>query len=176
VTVPRHAQYLFWTGCLIPKERTRYAILNRDADWPTALVLGAVVSARHLCGDVVQDRHSRALDLTEKAANAGDDLLLSANSAMVLKDVGLKERKYTGEITSGQASRGDHPLTEIFPKENPSSPMEAAEWVPAPVLAITSELNHINAQTNRSAPSPVIWQDSARLIRPKVQKVLDGLV
>jgi hypothetical protein len=144
---------------------------NRDADWLAALVLGAVVSAALMLAVLVQDRHPKAVDLTEKAVQAGGDLLLNANSAMVFQDVGLKGKKYTGEITSGQASSADHPLTEISPKENPSSQMEAAASVPTPVLAITSELNHINAQTNRSASSPVIWQDSAPVIRPKIHIV-----
>jgi hypothetical protein len=144
---------------------------NRDADWLAALVLGAVVSAALMLAVLVQDRHPKAVDLTEKAVQAGGDLLLNANSGMVFKDVGLKGKKYTGEITSGQASSADHPLTEISPKENPSSPMEAAASVPTPVLAITSELNHINAQPNRSASSPVIWQDSAPVIRPKIHIV-----
>jgi hypothetical protein len=144
---------------------------NRDADWLAALVLGAVVSAALVLAVLVQDRRPKAVDLTEKAVQAGGDLLLNANSAMVLKNVGLKGKESTGEITSGQASSADHPLTEISPKENPSSPIQAAASVPTPVFAITSELNHINAQTDRSASSPIIWQDSARVIRPKIHIV-----
>jgi len=136
---------------------------NRDADWLAALVLGAVVSAALVLAVLVQDRRPKAVDLTEKAVQAGGDLLLNANSAM--------GKESTGEITSGQASSADHPLTEISPKENPSSPIQAAASVPTPVFAITSELNHINAQTDRSASSPIIWQDSARVIRPKIHIV-----
>jgi energy-converting hydrogenase Eha subunit A len=144
---------------------------NRETDWLAALVVGALVSAALILAVLVQDYHPNALDPIEEAVQAGGDLLLNANSAMVFKDVGLKGKKYTGEITSGQASSADHPLTEISPKENPSSSMEAAVSVPTPVLAITSELNHINAQTNRSALSSVIWQDSAPVIRPKIHIV-----
>jgi hypothetical protein len=144
---------------------------NRETDWLAALVVGALVSAALILAVLVQDYHPNALDPIEEAVQAGGDLLLNANSGMVFKDVGLKGKKYTGEITSGQASSADHPLTEISPKENPSSSMEAAVSVPTPVLAITSELNHINAQTNRSALSSVIWQDSAPVIRPKIHIV-----
>ena len=144
---------------------------NRDADWLAALVLSAVVSAALVLAVLVQDRHPKAVDLNAKAVQAGGDLLLNANSDALFKDVGSKGEKSTGEITSGQASSADHPLTEISPNENPSSPIQAAASVPTPALAITSELNHINAQTNRSASSPVIWQDSARAIRQKIHIV-----
>ena len=124
---------------------------NRDTDWLAALVLGAVVSAALVLAVLVQDRHPKADDLTEKAVQAGGDLLLNANSATLFKDVGLKGKKSTGEITSGQASSVDHPFTEISPKENPSSQMEAAASTPTPVLAFTPEINHINAQANASS-------------------------
>ena len=130
-------------------------------------MLSAVVSAALVLAVLVQDRHPKADDLNAKAVQAGGDLLLNANSDALFKDVGSNGEKSTGEITSGQASSADHWLTEISPKENPSSPIQAAASVPTPALAITSELNHINAQTNRSASSPVIWQDSARAIRQK---------
>jgi len=144
---------------------------NRDADLLATLVLGAVVSADLMLAVLVQDRHPKAVDLTEKAVQAGGDLLRNSNSAMAFKDVGLKGKKSTGEIASGQATSVDHPLTEISPKENPSSSIEAAAWVPTPILAITPKINHNNAQTKPSSSSPVIWQDSGRVIRPKIRNV-----
>jgi hypothetical protein len=161
---PKHSVALPGTSDVIRR-------FNRETDWLAALMVGALVSAALILAVLVQDYHPNALDPIEEAVQAGGDLLLNANSAMVFKDVGLKGKKYTGEITSGQASSADHPPTEISSKENPSSSMEAAASVPTPVLAITSELNHINAQTNRSASSPVIWQDSAPVIRPKIHIV-----
>ena len=145
---------------------------NRDADWLAALVLSAVASAALVLAVLVQDRHPKADDLNAKAVQAGGDLLLNANSEALFKDVGSNGEKSTGEITSGQASSADHPLTETPLQEIPSSQTEPAASVPTPSLAITSELNHINAQTNRSASSPVIWQDSGRAIRQKIHIVI----
>jgi len=144
---------------------------NRDTAWLATSVLGAVVSAALLSAVMVQDRHPKTVDLTEKAVQAGGDLLLNANSATLFKGVGLKGKNSTGEITSGQASSVDHAFTEISPKENPSSQMEAAASTPTSVLEFTPEINHINAQANASSWSPAHWQDSVRVIRLKIRNV-----
>jgi len=99
---------------------------NRDTKWLATGVLGAVVSAALMVAVLVQERHPRAVDLTEEAVQAGCDLVPNANSATLFKDVGLKGKKSTGEITSGQANSVDHAFAEISPTENPSSQMEAA--------------------------------------------------
>jgi hypothetical protein len=52
---------------------------NRDTEWLATLVVGAVVSAALMLAVLVQDRHPKAADLTEKAEQAGGDLLLNAN-------------------------------------------------------------------------------------------------
>ena len=134
-------------------------VLNLDTDWLATLVVGAVVSAALMLAVLVQYLDPKAADLTEEAVQAGDDLLLNANAATLFKDVDLKGKKSIGEITSGQASSVDHAFTEISPKENPSSQMEAAASTPNPVLAFTPEINHINAQANSSSWSPAHWQD-----------------
>jgi hypothetical protein len=144
---------------------------NRDTAWLATSVLGAVVSAALLFAVMVQDRHPKTVDLTAKAVQAGGDLLLNANSATLFKGVGLKGKNSTGEITSGQASSVDHAFTEISPKENPSSQMEAAASTSTPVLAFTPEINHINAQANATSWSPAHWQDSVRVIRLKIRNV-----
>ncbi len=144
---------------------------NRDTKWLATLVVGAVVSAALLFAVLVPDRHPKSVDLTEKAVQTGGDLLLNANSATLFKDVGLKGKKSTGEITSGQASSVDHAFTEISPKENPSSQMEAAASIPTPVLAFTPEIKHIDAQANASSWSPAHWQDSVRVIRLKIRNL-----
>jgi hypothetical protein len=144
---------------------------NRDTVWLATSVLGAVVSAALLSAVMVQDRHPKTVDLTAKAVQAGGDLLLNANSATLFKGVGLKGKNSTGEITSGQASSVDHAFTEISPKENPSSQMEAAASTPTPVLEFTPEINHINAHANASSWSPAHWQDSVRVIRLKIRNV-----
>ena len=142
---------------------------NRDTARLATLVVGALVFAALMLAFLVQERHPKTVDLTEKAAQAGRDLLLNANSATLFKDVGLKGKKSTSEITSGQASSVDHAFTEISPKENPSSQMEAAASTPNPLLALTPEINHINAQANASSWSPAHWQDSARVIGLKIR-------
>jgi len=144
---------------------------NRDTEWLATIVVSAVVSAALMLAVLVPDRHPKAVDLTERAVQAGGDLLLNANFATLFKDVGLDEKKSTGEITSGQASSVDHAFTEISSKENPSSQMEAAASTPTPLLAFTPEINHINAQANASSWSPAHWQDSVRVIRLKIRNV-----
>jgi hypothetical protein len=76
---------------------------NRDTEWLATIVVSAVVSAALMLAVLVPDRHPKAVDLTERAVQAGGDLLLNANSATLFKNVGLKGKKSTGEITSGQA-------------------------------------------------------------------------
>jgi hypothetical protein len=142
---------------------------NRDTKWLAALVVGAVVSAAFILAVLVQDRHPRAVALTEEAAHARADLLPNANSATLFNEAGLKGTKSTGEITSGQASSVDHAFIEISQKRNPSSQMESAASSPTPVIAFTPKINPINAKANASSWSPIHRQDSARMIRPKIR-------
>jgi hypothetical protein len=142
---------------------------NRDTKWLATLVVGAVISAALMLAVLIQDRHARAVALTEEAVQGGGALLPNANFATPFKDAGLKVKKATGEITSGQASSVDHAFTEISPKQNPSSQMEAAASSPTAVLAVTPEINHANAQANASSWSLAQWQDSAPVIRPKIR-------
>ena len=144
---------------------------NRDTGWLATLVVGAVVSAALVMAVLVPDRHPKAADLTEESVQAGGDLLPNANSATLFKDAGLKAKKSTGEIPSGQASSVDHAFTEISPKDNPSSQAEAAASTPTPILGFTPETNHINAQANASSWSPAHWRDSARVIQQKIRNV-----
>ena len=101
---------------------------------------------------------------------AGGDLLLNANSATLLKDVGLKGKKSTGEITSGQASSVDHAFTEISPKENPFSQTEAAASTPTPVLAFSPEINRHDVQANAGTWTAAHRQDSERVMELKVPR------
>src|SRR3984893_6183655 len=144
---------------------------NRDTAWLATSMVGTLVFAALMLAFLVQDRHPKTVDFTEKAVQAGGDLLLNANSATLFKGVDLKEQNSTGEITSGPASSVDHAFTQISPKENPSSQMEAAVSTPTPVLAFTPEINDINAQANASLRSPAHWQDSVRVIRRTIRNV-----
>ena len=65
---------------------------------------------------LVQERHPKAVDLTEEARQAEGDLLLNANSATLFTVVDLNGKSSTGEMTSGQASSVDHAFTEISPQ------------------------------------------------------------
>jgi hypothetical protein len=134
---------------------------NRDTGWIATGVLGAVVFAALVLAVLVQDRHPKAVDLTEEAVQARGDLLLNANFATRFTVVGLNGKRSTGKMTSGQASNVGHAFTEISPKEIPSSQMEAAASTPT----------HITSPANASSWSPVHWQDFARLSRPKVPNV-----
>ncbi len=147
---------------------------NRETRCVATGVLGAVVFAGLMLALLVQERYPNAVHHTGEAVQAGGDLLLNTNVATLAENVVLTGKSSTGEIAPGQKRSVDQAFTNFSPKKNPSSQMEAAASVPTPVFAITSELNHINAQTNRSASSPVIWPDSARVIRPKMPKVSIG--
>ncbi len=118
---------------------------NRDTKWLATLVVGAVVSAALMLAVRVQNRHPMAVDLTEEAVRAGRDVVPNANSATLFKDVGLKAKKSTGEITSRQASSVDHAFAEISPTENPPLQMEAAASTLTPVVASNPEMNHTKA-------------------------------
>jgi hypothetical protein len=144
---------------------------NRDTAWLATSMVGALVFAALMLAVLLQDRHPKAVDLTEKAVQAGRDLLLNANSAALFKGVGLKGKNSSSEITSGQTGDVDLAFTEILPKENPSSQMKAAASSPTPVLAFMPEINHINAQANASLLSPAHWQDSVRVIRLKIHNL-----
>jgi hypothetical protein len=144
---------------------------NRDTKWLATLVVGAVVSAALMLAVLVQDRHPRAVDLTEEAVQAGGDLVPNANSATLFKDVGLKGEKSTGEITSGQASGVDHAFAEISPTENPSSQMEAAASTLTAVVASNPEMNHTKALANANTWFPADRRHSMRVIRPKIPNV-----
>jgi hypothetical protein len=161
---PKHSVALPDTNDVIKR-------FNRDTGRLATGVFGAVVFAALLLAVLVQERHPKADDLTEEAVQAGDDLLLNANPATRFRVVGLNEKSSTDKMTSGQASNVDHAFTEISPKEIPSSQMEAAASTPPPVLAFTPEINRHDVQANTSSWSPAHWQDSARVIRPKIRNV-----
>jgi hypothetical protein len=146
---------------------------NRDTGLLAAGVLGAVVFAALLLAVLVQERHPKADDLTEEARQSERDLLPNANPATRFTVVSLNGKSSTGKITSEQASSVGHPFAEIPPKEIPSSQMEPAASTPTPVLAFTPEINRRDVQANTSSWSPGHWQDSARVIRPKIHNVRD---
>ena len=143
---------------------------DRNTDWLAALMVGAFVSAALMLAILVQERHPRAVGPTEDAVQAGGDLLLNTNAATLLKDVGLKGNRSTGE-TSGQASSVDHPFAEISPKENPSSQTDAAASPPTPVLAFTPEINRHDLQANAGSWTLAYRQDPGRAIGPKARNI-----
>jgi hypothetical protein len=142
---------------------------NRDTKWLATLVLGAVVSAALMLAVLIQIPYPRAVDLTKEAMRTVADLSLNANSASLLKDVGLKGKKSTGEITSGQASGVDHAATEISPTENPSRQMEAVASTLTPVVASDPEMNHTKALANANTWFPADRRHPMRVIRPKIK-------
>jgi hypothetical protein len=146
---------------------------NRDTGLLATGVLGAVIFAALLLAVLVQERHPKADDLTEEARQAERDLLPNANPATRFTVVSLNGKSSTGKITSEQASSVGHAFAEISPKEIPSSQMEPAASTPTPVLAFTPEINRHDVQANTSSWSPGHWQDSARVIRPKIRNVRD---
>jgi hypothetical protein len=158
---------------LLPDTNDVIRKFNRDTRCVATGVLGAMVFAALILAVLVQERHPKADDLTKEARQAERDLLLNANPASLFTVVGLNGKSSTDKMTSGQASSVDHAFTEISPKEIPSSQMKDAASTPTPVLAFTPEINRHGVQANTSSWSPVHWQDSARVIRPKIRNVRD---
>jgi hypothetical protein len=139
---------------------------NRDT-WRLATgVLGAVVFAALVLA--IQERHPKADDLTEEPRQTEGDLSLNPNPATRFTAVGVNGKSSTGKMISGQATSVDHAFTEISPKENPSSQMEAAASTPTPVLAFTPEINRHDVQANAGSWTPAHRQDSGRVIGLKV--------
>jgi hypothetical protein len=138
---------------------------NRDTRRLAALVVGAVVSAALLMLAVLAlDCHPKAVELTDETVPARVEPLLNANAASLTKAEGLKGKKTTGGVTSGQESSVDHPSTEFSPKENASSQELASPSTPTSVLAFAfiPEISHLSAL---ATGNPRV---SARVIRPKI--------
>jgi hypothetical protein len=142
---------------------------NRDTGWLASGVLGAVVFAALVLAVLVQERHPKAADPIEEARQAEGDLLLNANPPTRFT-VDLYGKRSIGKMTSGPATSVHHAFTEILPKENLSSQMEAAPSTLTPVLAFTPEIDRHDLQANASSWTPAHRQDSGRGIGLKVPR------
>ena len=154
----------------LPRTSDMLKRFNRDTGWVATAVLSTVIFAALVLAVQVQERHQKRHDLTQEARQVRRDFLLNANPATRFTGVGLDVKTSVGKMTLEHASSVDHAPTEISPEENSSSQPEAAASTP---IASTLETNRINAQTKTSSWSPVIGQDSARVIPPKIRKVRD---
>jgi hypothetical protein len=143
---------------------------NRDTGWLATGVLGAVVFAALVLAVLVQDRHPKAVDLTEEAVQARGDLLLNANFATRFTVVGLNGKSSTSKVTSKQATSVNRSFTEISLQANPSSQMEAAASTPTPVLAFSPEINRHDVQANAGTWTAAHRQDSERVMGLKVPR------
>jgi hypothetical protein len=128
------------------------------------VVGGVVVLAVLVLAALVQERHPKAADLTEEARQAEGDFLLNANPATRFTVVDLNGKSSTGKMTSKQATSVNRSFTEISPKENSSSQMEAAAATPTPVLAFTPEINRHDVQANAGSWTAAHRQDSGRVM------------
>ena len=139
---------------------------NRDTAWLAMGVLGALVFATLLVA--VQERSPKPADLTQEKRQAEGNLLLYGHPGTHFTVVDLNEKGSNGKSIPEQAPSVDHSLTEISPQEDPSPGMETAASTQNPVEALTPEINHPDLQANANSWSSANWQDSARVIRPKV--------
>jgi hypothetical protein len=137
---------------------------NRDTARLAMLVMGVVVLALLVLAALVQERHPKAADPTEEARQAEGDLLLNANPATRFTVVDLSGKRSIAKTTSGQATSIHHAFTEIFPKGNPSSQMEAAASTLTPVLTFTPEIDRHDVQANAGSWTAAHRQDSGRVI------------
>ena len=119
---------------------------NRDTGWLATGVLGVVICAALVLAVLLQDRHSKPDDLTEKARQAKSDLLLNANPTARFTVVGLNEKNSNSKMTPGQGSSVDHSFTETPLQEIPASQTEPA--AATPVLPLAPEMNRDDAQAN----------------------------
>ena len=157
----------------LPRTSGMIRRFNRDTGWVAAAVLGTVILAAVVLAVQVQERRHKRPNPTPEARQVESDLFLDPNPATRVTGVALNGNGSAARITSEQTSSPVHP-PEIYPEEIPSPQMEAAASSPSPVLASSPETNHINSQTKTSFSwSPVIGQDSPRVIRPRTRKVRD---
>jgi hypothetical protein len=117
----------------------------------------------------VQEHQRKANDLTEQRQAEGDPLL-NPNPATRFAVVSLNGKSATGKIIAGKASSVDYAITQISPKENPSSQVEAAAPTPTPVFAFTSEINQHDMQANAGSWTPAHRQESGRVIELRIHR------
>jgi hypothetical protein len=122
---------------------------NRDTRCVATGVLGTVVFAGLMLAFLVQERYP---------------LSLNTNVATLAENVVLTGKSSTEKMISGQASSVDQAFTEIFPKENPSSQMEAAASTLTPVLAFTPQINRHDVQATADLWTLEHRQDAGRVI------------
>jgi hypothetical protein len=136
---------------------------NRQTGRLTTLVVGVAASVAFMLAVLVQDRHPTALDLSEEAMQAGDKLSHTANSGMLLTNVGLQGKISPDEITTGQARSVDHAFVETIPKKNPSE--EATAPSPTSVLAPLPA----NGRPSLAVTLPSAAKIAPRAIRRKIR-------
>jgi hypothetical protein len=143
---------------------------NRDTRCVATGVLGAVVFASLMLALLVQERYPNAVDDTGEAVQTGGNLLLNTNVATLAENVVLTGRSSTGGIAPGRASSVEQAFTNISPKENPSSQMEAASSTPTPILAFNPEINRHDVQATADFWTPAHRQDAGRVIGLNVRR------
>ena len=174
-TLPAPASQTPGNSVALPDTNDVIRRFNRDTRWLATGVLGAVVFAGLMLALLVQERYPHAVDHTGEAVQAGGNLLLNTNVATLAENVVLTGKSSTGEIAPGQASSVDQAFTNISPKENPSSQMEAAASTPTPVLAFTPEINRHDVQATADFWTPAHRQDAGRAIGLNVPRRNPGL-
>jgi hypothetical protein len=125
---------------------------NRDTRWLATGVLGVLVFAASLLAVLVPEHHPSAVDPTAAVQPPGD-LLLNANNSTLFKEVGVRGKSSAGETAVGQAKSLDQALSEVSQKENRTTQVEADASTPTPVLALTPEISHLNAQVGANLRS-----------------------
>jgi hypothetical protein len=142
---------------------------NRDTRWLATGVLGVLVFAASLLAVLVPEHHPSAVDPTAAVQPPGD-LLLNANNSTLFKEVGVRGKSSAGETAVGQAKSLDQALSEVSQKENRTTQVEADASTPTPVLALTPEISHLNAQVGANLRSLAHWQDHAKSIGLKITR------
>jgi hypothetical protein len=144
---------------------------NRDTRCLATGVLGVMVFAASLLAVLVPEHHPSAVDPTAAVQPPGNLLLNpNPNISTLFKQVGVRGKSSAGETAVGQEKSVDQAFSEVSQKENRTTQVEAAASTPTPVLALTPEISHLNAQVAANLRSPAHWQDHAQSIGLKITR------
>jgi hypothetical protein len=142
---------------------------NRDTKCLATGVLGVMVFAAFLLAVLVPEHHPSAVDPTAAVQPLGN-LLLNANNSTLFKELGVRGKSSAGETAVGQPKSVHQVFSEVSQKENRTTQVEADASTPTPVLALTPEISHLNAQVAANLRSPAHWQDHAQSIGLKITR------
>jgi hypothetical protein len=141
---------------------------NRDSQCLAARLLGIVIFTALAFAALVPERYSKTADLTKQTSQPKSGYLLNADFATLFSGGNLSAKRFTSQVTSGTSTSADQGFAEFSSDENLARTEAVAAPIPYPVLMLSSEMNRLLAQANRSKVSPAHRPDYARVIRTRI--------